>query len=326
MGRNESPPRVSVVIPTFNRAAFLPSAVRSALEQSLREIEVIIVDDGSTDATPEVCRSFVAGDSRIRVIRQANRGLAAARNTGLAATTADWVAFLDDDDLWVPQALATMYALTGAPVEALTCRCNRFVSAEPNLDARTILADPTRYRVSPWPPVPPPPAMTLNELLIRPLVPIHAALFRCASVRELGGFDVRFHAAEDYHLWLRLAARKPVPVDPTPLALVRSHRDQMSASLGLQSHETRHVLEDFITCHPSAWSAAGRWRLRRRLASLAREEAYAALLVGDRRTAAAAAWRSVRWSVAQPKSWLYLAVAPLPGLYSRLRRLRRRVE
>ncbi len=106
-------PLVSVVIPTFNRAAFLPSAVRSALEQTLREIEVIIVDDGSTDATPEVCRALAEADPRVRLVRQANRGLAAARNAGLAAATADWVAFLDDDDLWVPEALATMRALTG---------------------------------------------------------------------------------------------------------------------------------------------------------------------------------------------------------------------
>ncbi len=168
--------------------------------------------------------------------------------------------------------------------------------------------------------------MTLDELLFRPLVPIHAALFRRVSLQELGGFDERFRAAEDYHLWLRLSARRPVPVNPAPLALVRSHREQMSASLGLQSHETRRVLEDFLAGHPSAWAAAGRWRLRRRLAALAREEAYAALLVRKRAPALRAAAAGISWNPLALKAWFYLAMAPLPGVYARLRKLRRRVE
>ncbi len=327
MGRSEpSRPRVSVVIPTFNRAAFLPSAVRSALEQTLREIEVIIVDDGSTDATPEVCRSFVAGDSRIRVIRQANRGLAAARNAGVAAARADWIAFLDDDDLWVPEALATMLTATTGDEDAIASLCHRFVSTDPDLVASAILSDPTRFDLASWPPVPPPATIALAGLLLRPLVPIHAALFRRACLVELGGFDPQFHAGEDYDLWLRMAARRPIRVVAAALALVRSHRAQMSASLGSQARATRLVLEGFLASHPEGWTAAGRLRLRRRLALLAREEAYASLLAGNKSVAAAAAWRSITWCVTQPKSWLYLALAPLPGVYVRLRRLRKRIE
>jgi glycosyltransferase involved in cell wall biosynthesis len=95
-------PRVSVIIPSFNRAHCIAGSVESVLAQSFRDLEVIVVDDGSTDNTQEVLAQF--GD-RIRVIRQANAGVSAARNAGMRAARAGWIAFLDSDDLWRPEKL-----------------------------------------------------------------------------------------------------------------------------------------------------------------------------------------------------------------------------
>ena len=131
---------------------------------------------------------------------------------------------------------------------------------------------------------------------------------------------------EDYEVWLNMVVQCQFPVIAEALALYRWHAGQMSATLARQAAETRLVLEAFLMRHPEGWTAAGRSRLRRRVASLAREEAYASLLAANRGVAAAAAWRSITWCVAQPKSWLYLALAPLPGVYARLRRLRKRIE
>ncbi|MBZ5588316.1 MAG: glycosyltransferase [Acidobacteriia bacterium] len=317
-------PRVSVVIPTFNRAAFLPAATRSALNQTLHALEVIIVDDGSTDATPEVCRSLAASDPRIRAFRQANRGLAAARNAGLAAAAADWIAFLDDDDLWVGTALEVFIRHARASSALLVSHARGFTSPTPDVTAEAVLADPARYAVAPWPPDPPGTRIELGELLLRPLFPPNAALVRVQALKELGGFNEARRAAEDYEVWLKLVARNPIPVIGEPLALYRWHPGQMSATLARQAGETRLVLEAFLARHPEGWAAAGRSRLRRRLALLAREEAYAALLVGDRGTAFRAAWCSIAWSFAQPKSWLYLLSAAAPGLYLALRGRRRR--
>jgi glycosyltransferase involved in cell wall biosynthesis len=98
--------RVSVVIPSFNGERYLGAAISSALDQSLPPLEVIVVDDGSTDGSAGVALSF---GPRVRLIRQPNRGSAAARNAGLFAAKGSWVAFLDQDDLWDPAKLAKQW-------------------------------------------------------------------------------------------------------------------------------------------------------------------------------------------------------------------------
>jgi len=105
-------PRVSVLLPAYNAAGTLAAALQSALDQSLAEIEVIVVDDASSDATPEVAETFAAQDNRVRVLHASrNGGAAAARNLALAAARGDWLALLDADDRFAPGRLARMVAL-----------------------------------------------------------------------------------------------------------------------------------------------------------------------------------------------------------------------
>jgi glycosyltransferase involved in cell wall biosynthesis len=113
-------PRVSVVIPAYNSAWSIADTIRSVLAQRMVAFEVVIVNDGSTDDLLEVLRPFMS-DSRLRVVSQANSGLAAARNRGLAESRAPLVAFLDADDLWHPSFLAELgtAALGGEPKRAL---------------------------------------------------------------------------------------------------------------------------------------------------------------------------------------------------------------
>ena len=308
------------MIPTFNRAAFLPSAVRSALDQTLREIEVIIVDDGSTDATPEVCRSFAAGDRRVRFLRQQNGGPSSARNAGLAVADTDWVAFLDDDDLWVDTALETFIRHKPDSSPAVVSHAVAFSWPTSDVSAHDVLADPERHGVAPWPPDPPGRQIELGALLLRPLFPPNAVMARLQAIRELGGFNEAHRAGEDYEVWLSLVASGPIPVIGQTLALYRRHQQQATAALADLAIGTRMVLLSFLRRYPHGWALAGRARLRRRLALLAREEAYAALLAGDRTASARAALDSLRWFPAGGKSWLYLASAAAPGLYQALRR------
>src|SRR6266850_2420309 len=101
------PPLVSIVIPTHNYACYVGQAIRSGLDQGYRPIEIIVVDDGSTDATPSVLRQF---DAAIRVVRLDGRGVSAARNAGLAQARGDYVVLLDADDLLLPGGVATQVA------------------------------------------------------------------------------------------------------------------------------------------------------------------------------------------------------------------------
>src|SRR5215212_4087832 len=97
--------KVSVVIPCYNQAHFLPEAIESVLSQSYEEFEVLVVDDGSKDETAQVASQYVSTDPRVRVIRQENRGLAGARNRGLAEAQGEYVVFLDSDDRLLKEAL-----------------------------------------------------------------------------------------------------------------------------------------------------------------------------------------------------------------------------
>src|SRR5262245_17150631 len=106
-------PHVSVIIPAYNAAAFIAGAVQSVLDQTFQDFEIIVVDDGSKDGTVAALEPF---GSHIRVHRQQNAGVARARNTGAALATGSWVAFLDADDLWIPQKLERQLAVTTAPM------------------------------------------------------------------------------------------------------------------------------------------------------------------------------------------------------------------
>ena len=121
-------PRVSVVMPVYNVEAYVAEAIRSVLAQTFTDFELIIVDDGGHDASMEICRSFA--DPRITIVSQQNRGLAGARNTGIAAAQGEFVALLDSDDRWLPEKLMLhVIHLDNAPEIGVSFAPSRFIDA-----------------------------------------------------------------------------------------------------------------------------------------------------------------------------------------------------
>ncbi len=204
-------PAVSVVIPTFNAAAFLGDAVASARAQSYPVAEIIVVDDASSDGTAAVAERL-----GVTVVRQPeNRGPSAARNAGVARAAGDVVAILDADDAWLPWHVElAVHALDRHPRAAVACTAVTLWDAPPP-------ARPASPRVE----VPTDPVIALLE---QPFVPQSGAVVRKSAIVEAGGYDVRRRYAEDYDLWLRIAARHDIARIHAVGSLHRKHAGQAS--------------------------------------------------------------------------------------------------
>ena len=106
-------PTISVIVPAYNAESFIVPCIESILNQSFRDLELILVDDGSKDRTAEICQSFAAKDPRVKYLYKTNGGVIQALKTGVIAATGDWIAFCDHDDTIPAEGLGTLYKLTG---------------------------------------------------------------------------------------------------------------------------------------------------------------------------------------------------------------------
>lgn len=182
---------VSVVLPTFNRASFLRDAIASVFTQTRPPEELIIVDDGSTDGTPQLVNFYLNHPCRPRVtyIRQSNRGPAAARNTGIAKSQCDVVAFLDDDDVWHPQKTERQLAVLQMRPDVALLGCGT-----------DLVRGRENGKVIP---------IGVVDLLWRNRLLTPSVMARRSVLVEAGGFAEDLRHAEDYELWLRIASKKP---------------------------------------------------------------------------------------------------------------------
>jgi glycosyltransferase involved in cell wall biosynthesis len=221
-------PLVSVIIPTYNRAGLVQQALASVQAQTCQDFEIVVVDDGGTDGVFEV----LSACREIRLLRHPRRrGVSAARNTGIKAARGEWLAFLDSDDLWLPDKLARQICWLESAPELLICqtdetwvrrgvRVNKPASHR-KVGGRIFLPSLARCMISPS------------------AVMLHRRLFA-----GHGAFDETLPAAEDYDLWLRLTWRYDVGLVDEPLIIKRGgHPDQLSAQWGLDRFRIRALLK-----------------------------------------------------------------------------------
>ena len=219
--------------------------ISTALAQRDIIVEIVVVDDGSIDGTSEGLAALAEGDPRVRPLRNdRSQGLAAARNAGLGAARAPWVAFLDDDDLWSPDKLRRQ--LDAASREASFWAVSAAVLVDDRLVAKAVtdIGDP---------------ATLLDRLLIEPSVPAGASNVLAATdlVRRLGGFDESFHHLADWDLWIRIAEHGPPASCPDVLVAYVEHAGNMHLSPDIEA--ALQELERLEAKHADA-------RLRRRVA------------------------------------------------------------
>jgi len=208
--RSERAPGVSVVMPVYNAERWLPEAVDSILRQSADDLELLIVDNGSTDRGPELANDYARRDGRIRVLFEPRRGLSRALNRGLEAARGALVARLDADDLAAPDRLERQAA---------------FLAAHPDVGLVGSWAVEIDDRGRPVGQRTPETRSEILSLMLGRCNPfIHSSvMLRTDLVRELGGYRPAFEAAEDYDLWLRIAEVSRVANLPEALVSYRIH-------------------------------------------------------------------------------------------------------
>lgn len=288
-------PLVSVIIPTYNRGEYLRRAVDSVLAQTYGNLELIVVDDGSTDETPRYLSSL--SDSRVRVVTRGERSNAArARNAGLAVAEGEFVAFLDSDDLWLPTKLELQMRRLRERPEARWCYTLFSIIDGAGNDIPTLAGGP-------WLPL----EGWLVEQIVRAevLALVQTLVAEHSLVREIGGFDDDLVFGQDLDLRLRLAARSPAAAVPEVLCKIREHPGR-STYLDQEVHLWwSRVFAKFLR------EASPSGRLRRICKA---ECAFHLGYLADRHSAAGSHRRAFstlleahRWWAADPRVWRFTA-------------------
>ena len=226
-------PLVSVVIPVRDGAPFIAEAIDSVLAQSYRNLECIVVDDGSTDGTAEIVEAY--GD-RVRNLTTGRGGVSAARNLGIERASGELIAFLDADDVWLPLKLEKQVAMMERHPDAALCYTGlKLIDVHGNVLG-------TR---------PPPPAKRAfrNTLLIEgpPISVAQTGLVPRRIAKEVGGFDERMSTSADADFACRIARDRPVVPVNEPLVLYRKHPGQMHLDPDLTEHDQRLLFEKFFS-------------------------------------------------------------------------------
>ncbi len=269
---------VSVVIPSYNYGHFVADAVESVLAQTYDQLEVIVIDDGSTDDT---FRRLAPFSSRIRYVYQRNRGLSAARNTGIKLANGEWIALLDADDVWHPEKIRTQLAAI-VPFEPVG------LVGSPSA--------PSRSKES-FPAATVRPLSVRSFLLCAPTGP-SGTLIRRECFDAVGLFDETLTSVEDRDIWLRVTSRFPAVLVDSPCWWYRPHDGQMSRKADRMLQNYEKVIDKFFREHPehSALETLAR-------SYLCFDGAWCFMEEGDLTNARALIFKSLRlrpWSLGDP--------------------------
>jgi glycosyltransferase involved in cell wall biosynthesis len=228
-------PLVTVIIPCYNGEAFVQEAITSALAQTYRHVEVIVINDGSTDRSAEIIQAHP-----VRYIQQENRGLTSSRNRGIEESRGSYLVFLDADDRLLPDAIETgLNTLQAHPECAMTVGDHQFVREDGSYLARSR----KEFRSS----------SHYEALLVSNFIEmISSVLFRRSVFEAVGGFDTQLRVAEDYELYLRIARDFPVCCHTAVVAEYRQHKSNVShnselmltLTLQVLKREARHISGD----------------------------------------------------------------------------------
>jgi glycosyltransferase involved in cell wall biosynthesis len=205
--------KVSVVIPSYNCMAYLPATLESILKQTFTDFEVLIINDGSTDNILEWLKKIT--DSRIRVISQENQGLAGARNTGIANSNGEYIAFVDADDLWAPTKLEKQVHCLEKNQEVGLVHTWMLLIDEKGKSTGRVLHSHAEGNA--W-----------KEVIVKNVIACPSVMIRRCCFEKVGFFEPSHNPVEDWDMWIRIASNYPLAVIKEPLAYYRQVPGSMS--------------------------------------------------------------------------------------------------
>ncbi len=289
-------PAVSVVIPAFNAELHLAEALASIREQTLRDVEVIVVDDGSTDRTIGVAAQL-ADSLDLVIVKQANAGPAAARNAGIRRARSRYCAFLDSDDVMLPERLAEQVAALDANEAVGLVHTDLMTFDEGGIihRSRHAFSDPCG-------------GMVLDRLLLDNFITTSTVMAPTARLIEAGLFGEGRRVSEDFELWLKMAARWQIVFIDRPLVRYRRRPGSLSDDKLVTARCALDVVESFWRDHPQHRRQLPRvYRLS--LAAHLATAGSAAFARGKRSTAIGYLMQALRRDPWKPRTWKSLVKA-----------------
>ena len=299
----QGPPLISIIMPCHNAEAHIRAAVLSVEQQTHRNRELIVVDDGSTDNSYGILVDLAAQYDDIVLLRQPNSGPYPARNLGLKQAKGKLLAFLDADDFWAPDCLEKLYnQLTKMNADLSYCGWQNVVEKGDDGEAYV------------------PPAYEENDIFARFLKgcpwPIHAALVRAEIIEKVDGFSTRCFSSMDYDLWIRISAvTQKITRVPEVLAFYRWHEcGQISSVKWKQVLDSWKVRTDFVSKHPDLIAHIPTKNIKDLVDGYLKRQAYDAFWKRDLASAQQlfrAMWRHGNWSGKDLK-YLFISMFPAP--------------
>jgi glycosyltransferase involved in cell wall biosynthesis len=297
-------PTVSIIMPCLNGERHIQTAINSVQAQTFGDFELIVVDNGSTDRTPEILRSV--NDPRLKILALSERGVSRARNLGLREARGAFIAFLDADDEWAPDFIEKMIVrLENRPEYALAYCGWR------NIGTSGIRGEPY---------IPPDyeGVDKLAALLVDCPWPIHAALTRREVIQSVGGFNPRFAIGEDFLLWLEIATSHPIVRIPEVLAYYHHHGGQQVTKSKVQvALTTAEVQKHFLSSHPEIARTLGHKKTRRAIYGTLLDRGYAYYWRRDLVPARTIFRRVMKSGYGTLKDWLYMLPSLIPLILHR---------
>ncbi|WP_022668864.1 glycosyltransferase family 2 protein [Desulfospira joergensenii] len=308
-----SPKKISIIMPCFNAEAHIEDSVKSVLNQTYKNFELIIIDDGSTDSSLSLATEIKTTDNRIKVINQKNKGPGPARNRGLNEAKGDYIAFLDSDDYWSPDCLQKLEkALSSnfsSPYGLVYCGWQNMGltigKSQPYI--------PPDYS-----------SVDLSELFLGGCRwPIHAALLHRECIERVDGFNEQWTSCMDYDLWLRMTPFLKVVLVPEVLAFYRHHNSgQITKNRALVAENHWKVQKDFLSQRPETVRRIGKEKINNLVYGELLRRGFLSYWERDLDASHKIFRLVMKGRYGSLKDWKYMLPALLPmGLYKRIFKL-----